>query len=61
VERIEPIGSDRTVQPVTLSRLTPIERDEERRRRERERERRRKEPRREPPAQPGGTGIDVRV
>jgi hypothetical protein len=61
VERIEPIGIDRTVQPVTLSRLTPIERDEERRRREHERERRRKAPRREPPAQPGGTGIDVRV
>jgi hypothetical protein len=60
MERIEPIGPDRSVQPVVLPRLTPVEREQERQRREREREKRR---RREPQEGPdeGRPGIDVRV
>jgi hypothetical protein len=60
MERIEPIGPDRRVQPVGLPRLTPTEREQERQRREREREKRR---RREPQERPdeGLPGIDVRV
>jgi hypothetical protein len=60
MERIEPIRPDRTVQPVTLPRLTPVEREQERQRRERER-RRRAQPRPQNPPKPGGSGIDVRV
>jgi hypothetical protein len=62
MERIEPIARDRTVQPVGLTRLTPVEREQEKQRRERERERRRRaQPRPGKPAQPGDSGIDVRV
>jgi hypothetical protein len=62
MERIEPIGADRTVQPVSLSRLTPLEREQERQRRERER-RRRREAAQTPEERPdeGRPGIDVRV
>jgi hypothetical protein len=60
MERIEPIRPDRTVQPVTLPRLTPVEREQEKQRRERER-RRRAQPRPQNPPKPGGSGIDVRV
>jgi hypothetical protein len=60
MERIEPIGPDRTVQPVSLSRLTPIEREQERQRREQERRRRRPKPAQEPPRDER-PGIDVRV
>jgi hypothetical protein len=60
MERIEPIGPDRRVQPVGLTRLTPVEREEERQRREREREKRRRQTPREPPEE-GRPGIDVRV
>jgi hypothetical protein len=59
MERIEPIRPDRTVPPVSLPRLTPVEREQERQRREREREKRRRAPQ-EPP-QEGGSGIDVRA
>jgi hypothetical protein len=62
VERIEPIGRDRTVQPVELQRLTPVEREQEKQRRERERQRRRRaQPRPQNPPTGGGSGIDVRV
>jgi hypothetical protein len=58
VDPIQPIGrQDRTVQPVDLPRLRPLDRDEERRR-ERERERRRP-PEKRPEG--GADGIDVRV
>jgi hypothetical protein len=60
VDRIEPITRDRSVQPVELPRLTPVEREQERRRRERER-RRRAQPRPQNPSSEGGSGIDVRV
>lgn len=60
MERIEPIGRDRSVSPVSLTRLTPVEREQERQRRERERERRRRERPPEPPEE-GRSGIDVRV
>jgi hypothetical protein len=64
VDPIPPIGrtEDRTVQPVDLPRLRPLEREAERRRRERER-RRRQAPSEGPPkrgAEPDG-GIDVRA
>ena len=59
MERIEPIGPDRTVQPVGLTRLTPVEREQERQRRERER-RRRREASEQPPDE-GHPGIDIRV
>jgi hypothetical protein len=62
MERIEPISPDRTVQPVTLPRLTPVEREQEKQRRERERQRRRRaQPRPQNPPTGGGSGIDVRV
>jgi hypothetical protein len=64
MERIEPIGTDRTVSPVGLTRLTPVEREQERQRREQERERRRRreaaQTSPEPPEE-GRSGIDVRV
>jgi hypothetical protein len=60
MERIEPIGRDPSVSPVSLTRLTPAEREQERQRREREREKRRREAVQKPP-QGGGSGIDVRV
>jgi hypothetical protein len=60
MERIEPIGPDRTVQPVSLPRLTPVEREQERQRREREREKRRRERAQDRPDD-GRPGIDVRV
>ena len=60
MERIEPIGPDRTVQPVVLPRLTPVEREQERQRREREREKRRRQGVQKPP-EDGRPGIDVRV
>ena len=60
MERIEPIGPDRRVQPVGLPPLTPVEREQERQRRERERERRRRQTPQEPPEE-GRSGIDVRV
>ena len=59
MERIEPIGPDRTVQPVALTRLTPVEREQERQRREQERKRRRPKP--VPPQEDGRSSIDVRV
>jgi hypothetical protein len=44
IDPLRPVApSERTVEPVDLRRLTPLEREEERRRRERERERRRRE------------------
>jgi hypothetical protein len=60
MERIEPIRPDRTVQPVGLPRLTPVEREQEEQRRERER-RRRTQPRPAEPPADGRGGIDVRV
>ena len=60
MERIEPIRPDRTVQPVALPRLTPVEREQEKQRRERERRRRAQAPTGKPPRE-GGPGIDVRV
>ncbi len=62
MERIEPIGRDRSVQRVELTILTPVDREREKQRRERERERRRRG--RSQPQEPrsdGGSGIDVRV
>jgi hypothetical protein len=62
VDPIRPIAPDRTVQAVELTRLSPLEREQERRRRERERERRQKAPeRREDGADEPNSGIDVRV
>jgi hypothetical protein len=63
VDRIFPIGrSDRTVQPVELSRLSPLEREQEKQRRERERRRRQRPAERpETPAGEGDSGIDVRA
>jgi hypothetical protein len=62
MERIEPIGPDRTVPPVELRRLTPLEREEERERRERRRKRR-QAAQQSPEERPedGRPGIDVRV
>ena len=62
MERIEPIGRDDSVPPVSLTRLTPLEREEERRRREERRKRRQaaRKPSQEPPEE-GRPGIDVRV
>jgi hypothetical protein len=63
VDPIQPIGrSDRTVQPVDLTRLTPLEREQERERREQARKRRQKarEPRQS--GQDGRSGgLDVRA
>jgi hypothetical protein len=58
VDPIQPIGrQDRTVQPVDLPRLRPLDRDEERRQRERKR------PPHPPEKRPedGADGIDVRA
>jgi hypothetical protein len=60
MERIEPIRPDRTVQPVELPRLTPVEREQEKQRRERER-RRRTHPRPQDPPTDGRGGVDIRV
>jgi hypothetical protein len=59
VERIEPIRSDRTVPPVQLERLTPVEREQERQRREEQRRRRREAPQDRAPER--SSGIDVRI
>jgi hypothetical protein len=63
MDPIPPIGrTDQRVQAVDLRRLTPLEREEERRRREQERKRRREAP--EGPSEgpdDGRPGIDVRV
>jgi hypothetical protein len=56
MERIEPIRSDRTVARVELTRLTPIEREQERQRREEKRKQRRPKP----PVD-DRPGIDVRA
>jgi hypothetical protein len=63
VDPIVPIArSDRTVQPVALPRLRPLEREEERQRRERERKRRQRPANRpEKPAGAGDSGLDVRA
>lgn len=64
MERIEPIGPDRSVSRVELKRLTPLEREQERQRRERERERRRRREGANPPGErpgEGRAGIDVRA
>jgi len=61
-DRIEPIGPDRRVQPVELTILTPVEREQERQRRERERQRRQKASKGpDKPAPPASGGIDIRV
>lgn len=63
MDSIRPIGrSDRTVQPVELTRLTPLEREQERERREQARKRRQKarEPRQGGDDAPPG-GLDVRA
>jgi hypothetical protein len=60
MERIEPVRSDRSVPPVGLPRLTPLEREQERQRRERERRKRAPQPPQERPDE-GRPGIDVRV
>jgi hypothetical protein len=58
MDPVRPIShTDRSVKPVDLRRLTPLEREQERKRRERERERKRRE---QPPEEPDGR-IDVRV
>jgi hypothetical protein len=63
VDTIRPIGpADRTVQPVDLRRLTPLEREQEKERREQARKRRAKarNPRQSGENGPSG-GLDVRV
>jgi hypothetical protein len=58
---IRPISpSDRSVPPVDLTILTPLEREQEKQRRERER-RRRAQSRPNDPAADGPGGIDIRV
>ena len=59
MERIEPIGRDRSVQKVELTILTPAEREREKQRRERERRRQALPPQK--PRSDGDSGIDVRV
>jgi hypothetical protein len=63
VDRIEPIAPDRSVKPVDLTYLTPLERESEKERRERERERRRRAAQNRATARSEGTsdGIDVRA
>jgi hypothetical protein len=62
VDPIFPITPDRSVPPVELRRLSPIEREEERQRRERRRERRGKGENGPPDASGDGhPKIDVRV
>jgi hypothetical protein len=62
VDPIRPIERDRTVPPVELTRLTPLEREEQRERREQARKRREKALKARESAQdrPSG-GLDVRV
>jgi hypothetical protein len=57
MERIEPNRPDRSVAPVELKRLTPLEREQERRRRE---EKRRQQRRPKPPVD-DRSGIDIRA
>jgi hypothetical protein len=57
MERIEPIRPDRSVPPVELKRLTPLEREQERRRREEKR----KQQRRPKPPLDDRSGIDIRA
>jgi hypothetical protein len=59
-QRIDPLGPRRDVAAVELRRLTPLEREESKRRRERERRRRQapRTPLKDPP-EPGG--LDVRA
>ena len=60
MDPIPPIGrTDRSVQPVDLRYLTPLERERERERRERERKRRRQAEER--PPEDGRPGIDIRA
>jgi hypothetical protein len=59
MNRIEPIGPDRTVSPVEFKRLTPLEREEERQRREQQRKRR--QAKQEPPPVDDRPGIDIRA
>ena len=59
MDRIEPIRPDRSVQPVELPRLTPVEREAEKERRERRRKERLRRP--QNPPKEGGSGIDVRA
>jgi hypothetical protein len=63
VDPIRPIGPpDRTVQPVELRRLTPLEREEEKERREQARKRREKARTRREGGEDGPSGgLDVRV
>jgi hypothetical protein len=63
VDPIRPIGrSGRTVQPVELSRLTPLEREQEKDRRERARKRREKAQNRRQSGENGPSGgLDVRA
>jgi len=63
MDPIRPIGrSDRTVQPVELTRLTPLDREQERERREQARKRREnaRKARRSGENGPSG-GLDVRA
>jgi hypothetical protein len=60
VDRIQPISPDRTVQPVELPRLRPLDREPERRQRERKRPQRPADPPAKP-AESGRDGIDVRA
>jgi hypothetical protein len=61
LERIDPVDADQSVAPLGAIVLTPLQRDEERRKRERAREdrRRREEARDEPPPEPGR--VDIRA
>jgi hypothetical protein len=63
VDPIFPIArADRTVQPVDLPRLSPLEREQEKQRRERERKRRQRPAKGpEKPADAGDGGLDVRA
>jgi hypothetical protein len=61
IDPLRPVPpSERTVEPVDLRRLTPLEREEERKRRERERERRRREAGKGPQRTPDGR-LDIRA
>jgi hypothetical protein len=60
IDPLRPVPpTERTVEPVDLRRLTPLEREEERKRRERERERRRRAAK-APERTPDGR-LDIRV
>ena len=59
MDPIRPIGrSDRTVRPVELTRLTPLDREQEKERREQARKRREKAEKRRRDA---SSGLDVRA